>query len=339
MTERIQKCADPLNLKQSNLESSFFVAPHSQTAARAITVLVVCIGLAACGGSADNAKLASPSGSDKEAPTVQIAAALIDKTTDSPAQVLISVTNAQDNIDVTGFCITSNNNKPQASSGCFTDRREWTQIIGPAWHVWTRDAAGNVSAGVTDGPCSSAAKAVAAASSLPTVCIMTDAGEIVLELESTKVPLSANNFMNYVFDGFYADTVFHRIISTFMVQGGGFKVTNGSRVQKTTADGLRDAITLEKTTDTGLSNITGTVAMARTSDPNSATSQFFINVVDNKSLDATATADGYAVFGRVIYGMDTAVQTLRGASVVNNGSGEISSPTQNIFIRWAYLIN
>lgn len=270
-----------------------------------------------------------------------MAATVIEKTADSPAQVLISVTSKlgeEDNIDVTGYCITSNSSKPQASNSCFGDSREWTKAIGPAWHVWARDAAGNVSAGMTDGPCSSAAKAAAAASSLPTVCIMTDAGEIVLELENTKAPKSADNFMNYVFDGFYADTVFHRIISTFMVQGGGFKVTNGSRVQKTTADGLRDAITLEKTTDTGLSNITGTVAMARTSDPNSASSQFFINVVDNKQLDADGSTDpgnGYAVFGRVIYGMDTTVQTLRNASITTG----TDSPTQNLFIRWAYLIN
>lgn len=296
--------------------------------------------------------VASPSGSDKEAPTVQIAATVIDPTADSPAQVRISVTSKQgeeDNIDVTGYCITSNSSKPQASNSCFGDAREWTQAIGPAWHVWARDAAGNVSTGVTDGPCSSAAKAAAAASSLPTVCIMTDAGEIVLELENTKAPKSADNFMNYVFDGFYADTVFHRIISTFMVQGGGFKVdTNGSRVQKTTADGLRDAITLEKTTDTGLSNITGTVAMARTNEPNTATSQFFINVVDNiagqtTNLDATAAADGYAVFGRVIYGMDTTVQTLRSKSVKatppdSKGNTELSVPIDNIFIRWAYLM-
>ncbi len=309
----------------------------------AVATLAVCLGLAACGGGSDSSVVpASPSGSDKEAPTVQITATVIDKTADSPAQVRISVTNAQDvgSSGITGYCITSNSSKPQASNSCFGDTTEWTQAIGPAWHVWARDAAGNVSAGMTDGPCSSAAKAAAAASTLPTVCIMTDAGEIVLELENTKAPLSANNFMNYVFDGFYADTIFHRIISTFMVQGGGFAVVNGSRVQKTETDGLRAAIKLEKTTDTGLSNLTGTVAMARTTEPDTATSQFFINVVDNiagktNNLDATTTADGYAVFGRVIYGMDTTVQTLRNASITTG----TDSPTQNLFIRWAYLIN
>jgi cyclophilin family peptidyl-prolyl cis-trans isomerase len=328
--------ANPLSLTSQKIILSVKKNIKSRAIVFKTIYLAFCFALTSCGGG--NGSPASVSGSDKEAPTMQIAASVIDKTADSAAQVHISVTTAQDNIDVTAFCLTTNSTRPSSKDTCFGDAREWTVSIGPAWHAWARDAAGNVSAGVTDGPCSSEAKAAAAASSLPTVCIMTDAGEIVLELESNKAPISANNYMNYVFDGFYADTIFHRIKSDFVVQGGGFAVVNGSRTQKTTADGLRAAITLEKTTDTGLSNLTGTVAMARTTDPNSATSQFFINVVDNKSLDATATADGYAVFGRVIYGMDTTVQTLRNVSVVDNGSGEVSSPTQNIFTRWAYLM-
>lgn len=301
-------------------------------------VLALGISLAACGGGAVASTAASPTGSDKEAPTLEVTATLVEKTASTPAQTHIQVTRGQDNIEVTAYCLTNNGNKPQASHACFTDTREWTVGLGPAWHAWGRDAAGNVSAGVAQGPCSADAKAAASASSLPAVCLMTDAGEIVLELENTKAPLSANNFMRYVFDGFYADTVFHRVMSNFVVQGGGYAVVNGSRVQKTQADGLRAAITLEKTSDTGLSNLTGTVAMARTTEPDSATSQFFINVVDNKSLDATATADGYATFGRVIYGLDTTVQTLRNMAVTDNGAGESSSPTQNLFIRWAYLL-
>lgn len=300
------------------------------------TVLsVFTLSLVSCGGQSNPpATITSP---DKEAPTLQIAASL---SADNADQVTISVTSAQDNLAVTGYCLTTNSSRPSAQNACFGDAQSWTERIGPAWYVWARDAAGNVSAGQTDGPCSSAAKLAAAASSLPTVCMLTDEGEIVFELESGKTPVSSNNFMNYVFDGFYADTIFHRILSNFVVQGGGFTVTNGIRTQKTTAQGLRDAITLEKTTDTGLSNLTGTVAMARTTDPNSATSQFFINVVDNKSLDADGSAapgNGYAVFGRVIYGMDTTVQKLRNAAVVSSG-GEVSSPTANIFTRWAYLM-
>lgn len=301
-----------------------------------------CIALASCGGSADtSSETTSPSDSDRELPTLQIASVAIDKTANAPALMQISVVATQDNIDVSAFCLTSNSTKPLASNSCFEDTREWTRSIGPAWYVWARDAAGNVSAGQTDGPCSITAKQASLVSTLPNVCVMTDAGEIVLELEASKAPLSSNNFMRYVFDGFYTDSLFHRIIKNFAVQGGGYALVNGNRIQKGEIDGLRAAIALEKTTDTGLSNITGTVAMARSTEPNSGTSQFFINVVDNKSLDAdglTAPGNGYAVFGRVIYGMDTTLQTLRNASVVNNGAGEVSAPTENIFIRWAYLM-
>ena len=273
---------------------------------------------------------------------MQIAVEVLDKTSDSPALLQIRVTDRNDDSAVTAFCLSSNNSRPSPTDSCFGDAQAWTRSIGPAWRVWARDAAGNVSAGATDSPCSQEAKALAAASSLPTVCMMTDEGEIVFELESAKAPESANNFMNYVFDGFYADTVFHRILSNFVVQGGGFMVRNGNRVQKTPADGLRDPIALEKTSETGLSNLAGTLAMARSSDANSATSQFFINVVDNSSrLDAegsSAPGLGYAVFGRVIRGMGTAVDLLRNAQVANNGAGEVSSPTRDIFIRWASLM-
>lgn len=274
---------------------------------------------------------------------MQITATVIDKTADSLAQVRISVTSKlgeEDNIDVTGYCITSNSSKPQASNSCFGDSREWTKAIGPAWHVWARDAAGNVSAGMTDGPCSSDAKAAAAASTLPTVCIMTDAGEIVLELENTKAPKSADNFMNYVFDGFYADTVFHRILTAAqsqppVVQGGGFASLAQAQANPSLPKaGIGSPIKLEKTADTGLTNVEKTIAMARTSDPDSATSQFFINMADNsKSWDSTATNDGYAAFGRVIYGFDDAVQAIYKQPL--NGD----KPTTSIFIRWAYLIN
>jgi len=305
--------------------------------------LWVCLVLASCGGGA-NTRQASPSDVDREAPTLQIALQLLDKTSDSPALVQIRVTAAQDNIAPTAFCLSSNSTPPSPKDSCFGEDQEWTRTIGPAWHVWARDAAGNVSTGVTDSPCSSDAKAAAAASSLPTVCMMTDAGEIVFELESGKAPISTNNFLNYVFDGFYSETLLHRILSDFMVQGGGYTVRNGSRVLKTAVDGLRDPIALEKTSDSGLSNLAGTLAMARTSEANSATSQFFINVVDNsRKLDAdgaVAPGLGYAVFGRVIRGLSTTVEILRNAQVVSNGQSppEISVPTKDIVIRWACLM-
>lgn len=126
--------------------------------------------------------------------------------------------------------------------------------------------------------------------------IETNMGNIELELDSVHAPITVKNFENYVNEGFYDGTVFHRVISNFMIQGGGF-TPDGN--QKDT----RDEIKLES--GNGLSNKRGTIAMARTSVPDSATSQFFINVVDNGFLDATRPGqDGYAVFGKVVKGMD-----------------------------------
>ena len=124
----------------------------------------------------------------------------------------------------------------------------------------------------------------------------TTLGNFEVELNRTAAPVTVENFVNYVNSGFYNGLVFHRVISNFMVQGGGF-TPDGQ--QKAT----NDPIKLESSN--GLSNVRGTIAMARTNDPNSATSQFFINVVDNGFLDYAPGNPGYAVFGRVISGMDT----------------------------------
>jgi len=129
------------------------------------------------------------------------------------------------------------------------------------------------------------------------VKLATSAGDIVIELDKAKAPKTVDNFVQYVKDGHYNGTVFHRVIPNFMIQGGG--MTADMR-EKTT----RAPIPLES--KNGLSNVRGSIAMARTGDPNSATSQFFINVQDNPRLDAANARDGngYAVFGKVIAGMD-----------------------------------
>ena len=133
----------------------------------------------------------------------------------------------------------------------------------------------------------------------PQVTIHTSKGDIRLELYPQESPKSVENFLQYAQDGFYEGTVFHRVISHFMIQGGGM---TADMVRKPT----RDPIVNEA--DNGLKNLRGTVAMARTNDINSATSQFFINVEVNGSLDHTSTENsrswGYTVFGRVIDGMD-----------------------------------
>nr|VFK13326.1 MAG: peptidyl-prolyl cis-trans isomerase B (cyclophilin B) [Candidatus Kentron sp. LPFa]VFK35442.1 MAG: peptidyl-prolyl cis-trans isomerase B (cyclophilin B) [Candidatus Kentron sp. LPFa] len=138
----------------------------------------------------------------------------------------------------------------------------------------------------------------ATAEEQPKVLLSTNHGDMVLALNKAKAPKTVDNFLRYVKDGHYEGTVFHRVIGGFMIQGGGFTV---NYKEKST----RGPIPNEA--NNGLENARGTIAMARTSDPHSATAQFFINVVDNAFLDyrsSTPRGWGYAVFGRVIQGMD-----------------------------------
>lgn len=137
------------------------------------------------------------------------------------------------------------------------------------------------------------------------VRLETTAGDIVIELEPSKAPKTVDNFLQYVKSGHYDGTIFHRVISNFMIQGGGM---TPDRQQKAT----RPPIPLESRN--GLLNTRGSVAMARTMDPNSATAQFFINVKDNDFLNAAQARDGngYAVFGKVVSGMDV-VDKIRAA--------------------------
>ncbi|RUO56121.1 peptidylprolyl isomerase [Pseudidiomarina homiensis] len=130
------------------------------------------------------------------------------------------------------------------------------------------------------------------------VTLHTNHGAIKLELYSEQAPKTVENFLRYVREGFYAETLFHRVIKGFMIQGGGF---NLEMVQKSTHDAI------ENEADNGLKNLKGTVAMARTQDPHSATSQFFINVADNEFLNfknESVGGWGYCVFGKVVEGMD-----------------------------------
>jgi len=148
---------------------------------------------------------------------------------------------------------------------------------------------------------------------LPTVILHTSKGPITLELFSDQAPISVENFLEYARSGHYDGTIFHRVIGNFMIQGGGFDAEMQQRP-------VRDPIQNEA--DNGLSNARGTVAMARTGMPHSATAQFFINVVDNPALDHRGTQSGrtwgYAVFGRVTEGMDV-VDEIRQVATDNRG--------------------
>ncbi len=132
---------------------------------------------------------------------------------------------------------------------------------------------------------------------IPWWCLETSLGTIELELDAEKAPISVENFLAYVDAGHYDGTLFHRVIPGFMIQGGGF---DASMKQKATRAPIKNEA------DNGLTNARGTVAMARTSDVNSATSQFFINVVDNGFLNHGGRDFGYAVFAKVTSGMDVA---------------------------------
>jgi len=134
----------------------------------------------------------------------------------------------------------------------------------------------------------------------PVVQLTLSRGTIQLELDPVAAPVTVNNFLNYVNTSFYNNTIFHRVIQDFVIQGGGFTPGNPNPVAKTPTQA---PIVLES--NRGLSNLRSSLAMARTSEPNSATSQYYINVVDNPELDYQNEQEpGYAVFGRVISGMD-----------------------------------
>ncbi|MCR4144776.1 peptidylprolyl isomerase [Alcaligenes faecalis] len=167
-------------------------------------------------------------------------------------------------------------------------------------------------------------------STSPRVQLQTNQGTILIELNAEKAPNTVANFVDYVSSGFYDGTVFHRVINSFMIQGGGFEA---DMKQKATNAPVKNEA------DNGLKNDKYTLAMARTSDPHSATAQFFINVADNDFLNFTApTANGwgYAVFGRVIEGMDV-VDKIKTVRTGNKGFHQ-DVPVEDVVLEKATLV-
>ena len=156
----------------------------------------------------------------------------------------------------------------------------------------------------------------------PVVILETSLGNITIELDKEKAPITVENFLKYVDAGFFDNLIFHRVISSFMIQGGGFDEKLSEKTE-----GQRG--TIKNESGNGLSNVRGTIAMARTSNPNSAQNQFFINTVDNERLDTFG--GGYAVFGKVIDGMDV-VDKIRKVKVTKRmgqvGNEEV--PMENV---------
>ncbi|MEW6445066.1 MAG: peptidylprolyl isomerase [Pseudomonadota bacterium] len=165
----------------------------------------------------------------------------------------------------------------------------------------------------------------------PKVVLETSHGDITLELDPERAPKSVENFLAYVRDGHYNGVIFHRVIPDFMIQGGGF---TDAFVQKPARAPIQNEA------DNGLKNLRGTIAMARTGDPHSATAQFFINTVDNGFLDHQAPNPrgwGYAVFGKVISGMDVADRIQR----LPTGSGgpfRSDVPRETVTIKQARIL-
>lgn len=152
----------------------------------------------------------------------------------------------------------------------------------------------------------------------------TNYGTITIELDAENAPVTTENFLSYVKDGFFADTLFHRVIPNFMIQGGGFLP---GMVQKQTNTPI------ENEADNGLGNDRGTIAMARTMDPHSASSQFFINLKDNTFLNHTGKNPqgwGYCVFGKVVEGMDVVDKIA--AVATGNNAGHADVPVEDVII-------
>lgn len=167
-------------------------------------------------------------------------------------------------------------------------------------------------------------------SSTPRVKLQTNHGDIIIELDAEKAPKSVENFLTYVNEGFYDGTVFHRVINNFMVQGGGF---DSSMKQKQTN------APLENEANNGLKNDRYTLAMARTSDPHSATAQFFINIADNDFLNFTSPTPngwGYAVFGKVVEGTDV-VDKIKSVKTGTKGFHQ-DVPTEDVIIEKATAV-
>jgi len=162
------------------------------------------------------------------------------------------------------------------------------------------------------------------------VKLTTNLGEIIIQLNAEKAPVSSANFLTYVNEGFYNGTIFHRVIPDFMAQGGGFDTSFNQKAVHAP---------IKNEADNGLKNTRGTLAMARTNDPNSATAQFFINLKDNTFLNHTgknASGWGYAVFGEVIEGMD--VVDAMAKQPTGNRGGHQDVPKTDIIIEKAEVV-
>jgi len=160
------------------------------------------------------------------------------------------------------------------------------------------------------------------------VKLQTSMGDIVIELNQEAAPVTVKNFLDYVRSGYYSGTIFHRVINGFMIQGGGLEAN--MRKKETNAPIVNEA-------SNGLKNDRGTIAMARTNNPNSATSQFFINLVNNNNLDYSPKSPGYAVFGKVVDGLEVVDAIAKVKTTTKSRMGDV--PAEVVEIKSAEILD
>lgn len=211
--------------------------------------------------------------------------------------------------------------------GCDLRKQESTTKVVGATEAASTDAGAPAPAKAEEVPAPAAPEPAPAVAEQPRVRLETSLGAIVIELNPKAAPVTVANFLKYVNDGFYAGTVFHRVIDGFMIQGGGMELKNGQLAEKPTGAPIANEAA------NGLKNDRGTIAMARTNNPNSATAQFFINVVDNAGLNRpNPDGHGYAVFGRVVEGMET-VDKIKSVA-----TGGMDIPNEPVVIKSASVV-
>ena len=172
--------------------------------------------------------------------------------------------------------------------------------------------------------CSTAGLAAAAQSRWPVVCMLTSSGEMVIELYNQDAPITVSNFLNHVNTSFYTDTLVHRVDKDFVVQGGGYRPGHVPKPSPFAPIVLED--------NTQLTNARGTIAMARRSEPNSATSEWFLNVVNNSALDGVPGRRGYAIFGQIISGLPV-LDALNGLPVYRYSDTDLR-PRTEVLVYW-----
>lgn len=311
-----------------------------------VYISTLCLALSACGGGG-SAGTATPGNKNE---VISAASVTAKPLADNKVELSLVGTGL-----ASRFCIRpTSSGTPLASDACFSDADSLLKVqqktLTPsatqqnsftAWLLTGSAVTRHSEVNLPGKTCSQAAYAASNASALPTVCIITDEGDSVLALEPVKAPITVANFLRYVNQGYYDQTVFHRFLKggTNVVQGGEFNFSNGTYQSKlenlSTKDRESSEIPLEFTLDNTRNNKAGSIAMARTNDPDSASTGFFVNTTDNRGpFDSTSSRNGYAVFGNFIYNQESWTNLLSKVP----GGPEVVKPNTPIALQWAYQI-